>query len=704
VIRVSPATLRHNAYDTPRAARSAKIGETVPVRTNEWRPPDDDEYFDGFEDIDAVEAIAATRFNLPTVGWGAFQPSMLEALIPPRRGPVQGPSTAAAFTGEPATREAWTPLRDDDTLAAPPWLPAPEEAEPAAGRPLAVPGARRSAVTTATSAASGTIAATASGTAAAAPASLSRAGRIMALGTTASRVTGMIRSLLLASALGLGALGDCFNTANNIPGTIYLLIVGGAVSSVFVPQLVRAMREDADGGRRYTDRLLTIVLVVLGVLTGVCMLFAAQIADLTAGAAPPAEHALTVTLIRYCLPQILCYGVWVIFGQILNAHERYGPMMWTPVLANLVMIGTLLGFMAMVGHARLSAQTITPDEVALLGVGTTLGIVLQTVTMIPYLRRVGVGYRPRFDWRGAGLRKSATLAKWTIGMVLLGQIGSLVANRIGDRMDDRFHGQGVGYSAYMNAQNIWQLPYAVVTVSVITALLPRMSRSAQAGDRAAVRTSVSYGLRVAAVAVVPCAFAFLAFGPQIAAVLFGHGQSNAGMARNTGFMLMALAPGLIPFSAQFVMVRGFYAYEDTRTPFVISAWITALNTAVGLLAYATLKSTPWVMVGLCLASTLAYTVGAAITGRRLRRRLRGVEGRRVVRTHLKLGTASVAAAAVGAPVAALLSAQVAGPTGDVTALIVGGAAFGLLFLAVSRRLRIEEVASLARVVRTRFGY
>ncbi|HZP50067.1 murein biosynthesis integral membrane protein MurJ [Actinocrinis sp.] len=537
-----------------------------------------------------------------------------------------------------------------------------------------------------------------------AAASLSRAGRIMALGTTASRVTGMIRSLLLASALGLSTLGDDFNTANNIPGTIYLLIVGGAVSSVFVPQLVRAMRDDADGGRQFTDRLLTIALVVLSVLTGACLLLAPQIADVTAGAAAPADHALTVTLIRFCVPQIFCYGVWVILSQILNAHERYGPMMWTPVLANLVMIATLVALMAAVGHARLTAQNITPGEVALLGVGTTLGIVLQTAAMIPYLRRAGVGYRPRFDWRGVGLRKSATLAKWTMGVVLLGQIGSLIATRIGDMMDARFKGQGVGYTAYMNAQNIWQLPFAVITVSVITALLPRMSRSAQAGDRAAVRTSVSYGLRVAAVAIVPCACALSAFGPQIAAVLFGHGQSDATMAHNTGFMLMALAPGLIPFSAQFVMMRGFYAYEDTRTPFVITMWITAANVAIGLLAYATLRTTPWVMVGLCLASTLAYTIGAIMTGRKLRRQLHGVEGRRVARTHLKLGAASGVAAVIAAPIAAIVSAQLAGTVGNVAALLGGGAVFGVLFLAVSRKLHIEEVASLARVVRTRLGY
>lgn len=530
----------------------------------------------------------------------------------------------------------------------------------------------------------------------------------MALGTTASRVTGMIRSLLLASALGLSTLGDDFNTANNIPGAIYLLIVGGAVSSVFVPQLVRAMRDDADGGRRFTDRLLTIAIVVLGVLTGACMLLAPQIADVTAGSTSAADHALTVTLIRYCIPQIFCYGVWVILGQILNARERYGPMTWTPVLANLIMTATLAALMAVVGHARLTAESITPNETKLLGIGTTLGILLQAAAMIPYLRHAGIGYRPRFDWRGVGLRKSATLAKWTIGIVLLGQTGSLIATRIGDTMDKRFKGQGVGYTAYMNAQNIWQLPFAVITISVITALLPRMSRHAQAGDRAAVRTSVSYGLRVAAVAIVPCAFALLAFGPQIAAVLFGHGQSDAAMARNTGFMLMALAPGLIPFSAQFVMMRGFYAYEDTRTPFVITAWITAANLAIVLLIFATLRTTPWVMVGLCLASTAAYSIGAIMTGRKLRRRLRGVEGRRIAKTHLKLGAASTAAALVAAPIAMAVSTQLAGPAGNPTvgnaaALLAAGAVFGVLFLAVSRKLHIEEVASLARLVRARFG-
>ena len=527
----------------------------------------------------------------------------------------------------------------------------------------------------------------------------------MVLGTMASRITGLVRSLLLASALGLGLMGSAFNTANNMPNTISALIVGGAISSLFVPQLVRAAREDADGGRRYRDLLLTLSVIVLASATVACVVLAPQIVSLYAGGYTGADRAVTITLTRYCAPQIFCYGMFVILGQVLNSKDRFGPMTWTPVLANLVMIATLGGFMWVTAGESIGTGNVSPTDLRLLGLGTTLGIALQTIALIPYLRQAGVGYRPRLDPRGAGLRKSATLAKWTVAAVLVSQAGSWLVTRYGNDMDTRFRNQGVGYAAYTNAWNIWILPQAVISVSLVTALLPRMSRAAQAGDPAAVRASISFGLRIAAVAIVPCAFAFLAFGQEICALLFGHGNTDEVMVRNTGFLLMALALGLIPFSAQFVMLRGFYAYEDSRTPFVVTAWGTAINAALTLIVYYALRSTPWAMAGMCVAYVLSSSASMVITGLRLRRKLPGFESRRVARTHLKLGTASLLAAALGAP----LTASVARALGDAmvgesAALLMGVGVFAVAFLLAARGLRIHEVTALAGVARARLRF
>jgi putative peptidoglycan lipid II flippase len=607
-----------------------------------------------------AEAVDATRFNLPVFGTSFLDPSSIEQLLPPRRSQVQGPA-----------------IQPDNLGPFDPWSPGPATGVIDAVRD------QSGAPTT----------------------SVSRASRIMALGTIASRATGMIRQLLLVAALGTAALGTGYNIANNVPNTIYLLVIGGAVNSIFVPQLVRAMKDDADGGQAFMDRLLTLTAVVMAVLTLACVVFAPEIVSLFYPKATHADREVTIIFARYMLPQIFFYGMFVMFGQILNARDKFGPMMWTPVLANVVQIATLGAYLVIAGYVQ-TTENITANELALLGLGTTLGIALQTITLIPYLRQAGVSFKPRFDWRGVGLGKSMTLAKWTMGMVLVGQVSTTIITRLSSSMDTSgsHTTEGVGYTAYSNALTIWILPQAIITVSIITALLPRMSRAAQGGDRTAVRDSISYGLRVSAVAIVPCAFAFVAFGQQISALLFQHGATNATMARNLGYMLMAFGLGLIPFSAQYLMMRGFYAYEDTKTPFIVTAWISAFNGGLAYVSFELLHSTKWAVAGMCVGYVIAYTIGMVMTGARLSRKLRGLDTGRIVRTHAKLGAASALGALVGGPIAFEITKGLhGGLLGAAAGMLVGGGLFAALFLTASRRMRIEEVDMLLGTVRSRFG-
>jgi putative peptidoglycan lipid II flippase len=623
-----------------------------------WYPgiPDDEQPEERAARRDAyADAIDATRFDIPVFGT-AFNPAALELLIPPRRSRVQGPATRP---GEPGTAP--------DAIA---W-----------GEPVTTEPDKLASTSTT---------------------SVSRASRIMALGTIASRATGMLRQLLLAYALGIAALGTDFGIANNVPNTIYLLVIGGAVNSVFVPQLVRAMKDDEDAGQAFMDRLLTISIVVLGVLTVACVAAAPQIVDFFSSTTG-ANRELTIVFARYCLPQIFFYGMFVMLGQILNAKDKFGPMMWTPVLANVIMIATLVAYL-FVADTSVNSVTITGGETRLLGIGTTIGIALQTLTLIPYLRQVGVGFKPRFDWRGARLGKSMTLAKWTMGMVLVGQLTSWVVAKYGSAMDGRYENQGVGYSAYSNALTIWILPQSVITVSIITALLPKMSRAAHRGDSGAVRDSLSYALRVTAVAIVPCGFAFVAFGQQISALLFNHGASSSAMTHNLGYDVMAFGVGLIPFSAEYLILRGFYAYEDTKTPFIIMVWVTLINSGLSLASYYLLNTTVWVMPGMCLAYGISYTVGTFIAARRLERIVPGIEFRRIIRTHAKLCAAALVASVIGGPVAFKINDALDGGTvGSGSALIVGSALFLGVFVLMSKKLRIEEVNSLLSIIRARFG-
>ncbi len=392
---------------------------------------------------------------------------------------------------------------------------------------------------------------------------------LMAAGTLVSRLTGFIRSLVITAALGAALLGDSFTIAYTLPTMIYILTVGGGLNSVFVPQLVRAMKDDEDGGEAFANRLLTLVMVALGLIVAIAVLVAPVLIQLMSStiADDVAANSVAVTFARYCLPTIFFMGVHVVMGQILNARGKFGAMMWTPVLNNIVMIITFGLFIWVYGtsaESRMGVDTIPPEGVQLLGIGTLLGLAVQALAMIPYLREAGFRFRPRFDWKGHGLGKTVKLAKWTVLFVLANQAGVLVVTQLATAAGKLSGKDGTGFLAYSNAQLIWGMPQAIITVSVMAALLPRISRAAHDNDPGAVRDDISQGLRNSAVAIVPVAFTFLALGLPMCTLLYA--SSGAEAARSMGFILMAFALGLIPYSVQYVVLRGFYAYEDTRTP------------------------------------------------------------------------------------------------------------------------------------------
>lgn len=597
-----------------------------------------------------AEAVDATRFNIPVIGAGFLDPTSLQQLIPPRRGQVQGP--------------AMQPAIDETIVGGVPIEPAPAESTK----------------------------------------SVSRASRIMAMGTIVSRITGMVRSSMLVAALSTGTLADAFTVGNNLPNMVYMIVIGGAVNAIFVPQLVRAMKDDSDGGQAFIDRLLTMTIVFLGGLTALAVIAAPQLVSFYASNATGHDRTATIIFARYCLPQILFYGLSVMLGQILNAKDSYGPMMWTPVLANVVQIATLGCYMWIVGGTFNTTSTITVNEQILLGLGTTLGIVLQTVTLVPYLRGVGVRYRPRFDWRNAGLGKSMTLAKWTLLTVFIGAGVNWVVTNLSTTMGDKFQKDGVGYAAYSNAVTLWILPQSVITVSIITSLLPRMSRSAHSGDKQSVGDAISYGLRSTGVLIVPCSFAFLAFGQQIVSILLAHGGMTPTQSHNLGYMLMAFSLGLIPYSAQFVMLRGFYAYEDTKTPFFISLWIGIANAGFAYGAFLLLGSTPWAVAGMCVGYSISYLVGAGLTAQRLHKLIGDFDGKRVMRVHIKLCVAAGIAAAIGGPLGIFITdLRGAGTVGAASGFVAGGIVFVAVFVLAARKMHVQEVNSLLGTVKARLG-
>jgi putative peptidoglycan lipid II flippase len=520
----------------------------------------------------------------------------------------------------------------------------------------------------------------------------------MALGTLASRLTGFLRTVVVAAALGR-YLGDSYNVANTIPNILYDLLLGGVLSSVVIPLLVGAAHDGDDDGEAYAQRLVTMTLVVLTVVAALGVAFAPQVVDVYAHGLHPGQRELATTFARFFLPQVVFYGLGAVFGAILNTRGSFAPPMWAPVLNNLVVIASGALFIVLT-HGVPRAQSLGRAPTLTLAIGTTAGIVLQTVALLPFLRRVRFRLRLRFDWRGVGLRSAGAFAAWIIGYVLTNQVGYAVIVNLATAARAT-SSASTGYSPYTYAFILFSLPYAVVSVSVITALFPQMSRSAAAGDRSAVADSLATGLGLSAVLMVPATVAFVALGPLLATVVFAHVHISVSGARLTGAVLAGFGVGLVPFSAFQLQLRAFLALRDARTPFLVNLAITAVNLLADVVLFLVLPGR-WKVVGLAVGFSLSYAVGAAVFAALLRRRVGTARTRRVAQTHVRLAVAALVAALPTYLTARTLSAGLGdSPEPAFVAVVVACLVGGAVFLALARRMRVAELAEVTRMVQGR---
>jgi putative peptidoglycan lipid II flippase len=536
--------------------------------------------------------------------------------------------------------------------------------------------------------------------------SLARTSGVMALGTIASRGTGVLRTIVIAAAVGsAGQLADAYNIPNAAPNAVYDLLLGGILTSVVVPLLVKAVKENVKTGEEYAQRLLTLVAVLLGACTVVAVVFAPFVVDVYGGFVGQ-QRTLAITFARYFLPQIFFYGLSATIGAILNTRGRFAAPMWTPVLNNVVLIVTGGLFIAVTTHEHgARSVTLSTDQTLLLGIGTTAGVVVQTLALWPSLRASGFRFRPRFDWRGTGLGAAGRLGGWVLVYVVMNQIGFAVVTHLGRAAGTaaRAHhvAHGDTFSAYNYAYQLFQLPYAIVAVSVITALLPRMSGHAVDGRLGAVRADLSTGLRTTGVAVVPATIALMVLAPQISEIVFRHHSITHADARYIAWVIVGFAVGLVPFCIFQLLLRAYYALQDTRT--LINLVATVFNIAADVALYLALP-VGWRALGLALAFSASYWLATALTVRSVGRKLRGIDGRRVLRTYTRLAVASVIAGAVALGLAEL-STVLLGPglAGAVVGLVAGGGIGGALLLTLAARMRIDEATALVHAVRARLG-
>ncbi|MBW9209921.1 murein biosynthesis integral membrane protein MurJ [Mumia sp. zg.B53] len=531
---------------------------------------------------------------------------------------------------------------------------------------------------------------------------------LMAAGTLVSRLSGFVRSALIFAAIGASLNADIFTGANTIPNALYVLLAGGVFNVVLVPQLVRAMKNDSDGGEAYAQRIITLGLLVLGISTVVLVIAAPLLVRVVFDSRlfdPGNEDALSsaYALMRYCLPQIFFYGAFVLVGQILNSRGRFGPMMWAPIVNNLISCAILVTYIVLYGESNGSGGFTGPQEL-LLGVGSTVGIAAQALVLLPYLRAAGFHYRPRFDFRGVGLGHTLKLGAWTLGFILVNQVMFVVITRIGTSAGLLAITDGnpdpAGTTVYASAFLITQVPHGVITVSLVTATMPLISRLAAEGDLRQMRNEVQNNIRSVLALLAPIAVAVFALSGPLGTVV-GSWGSMEGNTETISTTIAAFAPAIIFFSLHYMSLRGFYALEDTRTPFFIQIVLATVN--IGLAVTLASQVEPSAIAPtLAVAYGGAYLVGSLLSITVLSTRIGPVLDVPSLVYLLRL----VAACVVTMAVMLMLSAFLLEPlgldsVGKIDALLalvgVGGIGAGV-YLALAWLLRIREVTAVVRTV------
>lgn len=540
--------------------------------------------------------------------------------------------------------------------------------------------------------------------------SVARASAWMALGTIVSRATGFLRAGLLAMVIGTQLNADLFDVANTIPNTLYILVAGGIFNVVLVPQLVRAMKNDPDGGDAYANRVVTLGLLVLGIGTVLLMfavpwllhiVFNGEIFDESNAAA----RSSATLLMLLCMPQVFFYGTFVLVGQILNARGRFGPMMWAPIVNNVVACAVIIIYFFAFGASN-GVGGFETNEALLLGLGSTVAIALQALVLVPYLRQAGFRFRPRFDFRGVGLGHTLKLGAWTFGFIIVNQIAFVVITRIATSATLQGASEGAtaaaGSTVYGLGFLISQLPHGVVTVSLATAIIPTLAALASDRNYPRFRLELGRTVRIALVLVVPIAVALLCLGLPATAIAGGLG-SLGGHTAAIGHTVQAFSLAMVTFTIHYMMLRGFYANEDNRTPFFIQVVITTVNIVLAVIL-TSMVGPASVAPMLALAYGLAYLVGAVISITFLSRAIGPIIDREMILFAIRLTYATGLAAFVALGVARGLDASGVEPTravgGLITTTVAGGAAI-VTYVAAAKVVGLTQLTYLVDSVRRR---
>jgi putative peptidoglycan lipid II flippase len=479
-----------------------------------------------------------------------------------------------------------------------------------------------------------------------------------------------------------------------MPNILYNLLIGGALTAVFVPQIVKSLR-DSDQGAAFISRLFTVTVTFLLLLTVIGIVFAPVIVNLYAPEfSNRPEFDITVTFMRFCLPQIFFLGLFALLGQIANAKGKFGPMMWAPVINNLIAI--LLFSWFLVNREDLSLGNILETDITWLGLGTTAGYLAQALILLPVVIRSGVKLTLRFDWHNSQIIKSFRLASWSFLYAMISQVSYLVTVSIATSAAVKTQvlgdSTGVGFTPYSNAYLILILPHSIVTVSVVTALLPRLSNYVIDKKHDELTNSLVKAIRLIGIFTVPAALIFLAFGQLVANTLY-FGISNSD-ANYLGLTLSAFALGLIPVSINLVLLRGLNAFENLKSQVIGNLIMNLISIALSYLV-ASWFEPKWVTIGLAGIFTIHYFIGAGISFYLIRRHQVRLPLLSISLYYLRL---ILIFTLVLAPIW-LLRGEI--PGGNLVSLLLVTSVSAVFYLFIAKLLKISEVTDLLKVIWSR---
>lgn len=538
--------------------------------------------------------------------------------------------------------------------------------------------------------------------------SLGRASAMLAAGTMVSRVLGFAKTFVLAFAIGnTGSdAANAFAISNQLPNNIYALIAGGLLSAVLIPQIVRSMKQNTDGGTAYVNKIVTlggtaflVTAVAATLLAPVLVRIYSQSAGDGGKGFSAATTDLAVAFAFWCLPQILFYAMYSLLGEVLNAKQVFGPFTWAPLLNNVIAIAGLIVFIALFGGrgGNSSPDDWTPLKIAVLAGSASLGVLAQAAFLPLFWRRAGLTFRPDFRWRGVGLKSTGTAAGWLFAMILVTQLAGIVQARVASLAT------GAGNATLSTTWLLFMLPHSIITVSIATAYFTRMSHDAERGDLGAVRRNLSLSLRIVGLFTV-----FASVALVVAAMPFARIWENQfGNTQAMAFVLVAYMPGLVLFSMLFIIQRVFWAMHDHRTPFLMQLVQSGLF-VIGALSVALLPSSV-IGVGIAVCTTIAGSAQTIVALVIVRKRLGGIEGPIVTRSHVQFVIAALIAGVAGLLVANFFGAfssdgfAMADVTGALVTLVLTGAVMAIVYFGALVVAKNGEITGAVAILRSRLG-